>query len=126
MAEDWLAVQAEVASALGEMELEVLLHRKPQRENPWEWSGDFAAPISLRAVNLGEREMFSRSDEGELVPRRAIVLMVEAGVAVPVVGDTIGLFGKNHAITRVQGTQPSDTAVVYRLELEITASRALT
>lgn len=125
MAEDWEGIRDEVSQALGEIELQVLLHKKTERESPWEWAGDYGTPTPLRAVNLGVKTLMSSTKDGELVPRQSIVLMVEAGSVVPLPGDAITLNGSVHVIKMAKPVQPSAIAVAYKLELEITASRSL-
>lgn len=126
MAEDWDAVQAEVSGALAEIELEILVHKKTDQEHPWGGVAAYAVGVPVSALDRGVKTRFNRAETGELVPRKVRVVTMQAGLIEPEVGDAVTIKGHTHTVRAAFQVAPSDTSLLYRLELEATANVNLT
>lgn len=117
MAEDWNAVQSEVAAALGELSLVVMLHKAPVQADPWSPATPGSSGV-FRALDKGIKTRYDKITTGELVPRTVRVVTLEAlPELVPEVGDEVEIKGSRHTIRAATQVAPSTVTLLYRLEL---------
>lgn len=117
MAEDWNAVRSEVAEALGELSLTVMLHKAPTQNTPWDSQISGGSAI-FRALDKGIKTRYDKAATGELIPRTVRVVTLEAlPDLIPEIGDRLEIKGHHHLIRMVAQVAPSTTTLLYRLEL---------
>lgn len=86
-------------------------------QNPWDAPASPANDPTLftvKALDPGIREI----REGGVVVRRARVIMVEAGVVVPLQSDLITIRGVTHEIQAVRPVAPAGVSLFYKLEIK--------
>lgn len=118
--EDWQAIAAEVAGALGDVGYVATLSRMTKTGTQYEWDGPSDTETETFPVNVVEDDTsvrYSRDDAGTLIPRNVRVLMVAANGEAPRMGDTITLADGPQEITRVVALQPGGTALLYEVEI---------
>lgn len=118
--EDWQAIAAEVAEALGDVGYVATLSRTTKTGTQYEWDGPSDTETETFPVNVVEDDIsvrYSRDDAGTLVPRNVRVLMVAANGEAPRMGDKITLADGLQEITRVVALQPGGTALLYEVEI---------
>lgn len=115
MAEDWDAIAAEIAGAIGEVGFACTI-RQPGILS--EINGDVTEGVPTEyTVNVIDDRQTMR-DSGGMVTGIRRVLTVEAGVVEPVKGWHVVVNGKEHRIAQVMPLAPGGTAVLYDLDLE--------
>lgn len=125
MAEDWAAVAAEVAEALGEF-MEITFHQ-PATNGTFDPATDTTSGASPAQMHVGagfEGEFSGFSIASGVVGAKDIRFFAASlkkdGQPLPLpVADlwTVTLNGVNHTIKRVGATRPAGTAVLYDLHL---------
>lgn len=117
MAEDWQRVRNEVAGALKELGLTVVLTKAPTQDNPWSAAAAGATAV-FSALDKGIRRRYDKATTGELLPRVVRVVTLEAlPELVPEVGDTVTIKGEVHTVRAAMQVAPSTSVLLYRLEL---------
>lgn len=115
MSEDWTAIAAEVADALGEVGFTATLTPAPVL--PASPLDDPLIPTAagdpVTVVDSGWRNVYGP----DMAVRQAHMVTVAASGTVPAVGDTLTMRGKRHHVLRVEPLSPGGVDLLYDLEV---------
>ena len=117
MAENWAAIAGDVTVALESVGFEVTLHpAQTEMINPWDVPGAAPADVILTCIDSGLKEVYI---QGSTATRLARKLMINAGVVVPKVGDTITVRGRVHDVLSVAPLAPGGVDLFYDIEISV-------
>ena len=118
--ENWAAIAAEVAGAIGEVGYSATLSRPAAvGATPWDAATGTAETFEITVIDGGIRTRYSQADNGAMIPRRVRAVTVPATGEAPRMGDTITLADGAHEVVSVSMTAPGGVALKYKVELEI-------
>lgn len=110
------AALREAGSAVGNGPLLATIKRAGLPTGP-EWNPTPGTPVEF-TVTVVESSSFVKDASGTLTGEVIRKLMVEAGVTVPLKGDTINLRGVDHTVDSVRTVAPGGVDLLYEVVLE--------
>ena len=118
--ENWSAIAAEVAGAIGEVGFAATLTRPAAvGSTPWDAATGAPETFAITVIDGGIKTRYSQADNGAMIPRRVRAVTVPATGEAPRMGDTITLADGAHEVVAVAMTAPGGVALKYKVDLAI-------
>lgn len=112
MAENWTAIQAEIADAIASVGFTAYLEQKVETQGP---EGDgFALVGEITVID----DTISQRDAGGMVTGSRRVLTIKGNGVVPEKGWRVEVRGRVHRIAQVMPLAPGGVDLLFDLELE--------
>lgn len=116
MAEDWAAIQGEVASALGEVGFPALIRRTSFAAGPNAWTPG-AQTVTDTDVTIISGAFEASQIDGTLIRSTDRKITIEAGQIAPTPDDKLVIGGIAHEIIAVMPLDPGGVALLYELQV---------
>jgi len=115
MAEDWNAIAAEVAAAIGDVGFDVTLRKVTiGPATPWDETGITTTDTAMRCIDDRYRV---RDAQGNLLQQSMRTLTVAVGEAIPARADRVQVRGEWHEIAEVRPLAPGGVDLLYDVDL---------
>ena len=115
MAEDWQAIAADVAAAIGDVGFEVTLRKRTAGPStPWDTTAVTTADTVIRCIDDRYRV---RDAQGNLLQQSMRTLTVAVGGAIPAKADQVQVRGDWFEIAEVRPLAPGGVDLLYDVDL---------